>query len=361
MLALLILALLRDVAGMTFLDHDGNATRKLICSKSSPKDRTGWWFTGKSLQSFGQQSCNSTVCGEQCDPPASCHTEGEELDFKPRHGGIVACKNLTGTTSNQLPLFSKEEDCKDFDFFMVGRTQNTIKTKVYSKNIPKEEKNLSLSCQFELEESTVTFAVYWIKEAGGSTCLFSASNEDCHNSRVYSYDINCCVDAGIKGRRLKNSTALDTAGRTQSHEITITNVNSSDSGKYLCLVGVFRRPLVWMIVTNISVNVQEEAFAASGFRYVIVGLFLLVGIILILCWRKKSKGKPPEIHQRDQTEMEGDECSPYAISNRNNSGGYEAIYVLATHPGVKPNAADSKLDSGDNLQAIYALVDKKKP
>nr|XP_060611884.1 uncharacterized protein LOC132762717 [Anolis sagrei ordinatus] len=317
MFVLLLLALLRDAAGMTFLYHHENATQKLICSKSSDQDKTGWWFTNKSLQSFGQQSSNSISCERQCDPLVPCHTKGKGRDFRCRHGGIVACKNLMGNTSNHLPLFSREEDCRDFDFFIVSRTQNKIETKVYSINITQEEQNLSLPCKFELEKERNIFAVYWIKETDESTCLFSASNEVAsYNLRTFSYDINCCVDAGIKGRRLNNSTPLDVAGLNQSHEITIVNATSSDSGKYLCIVGVFKSHPVWMIVTNVSVNVQEEPLASSpGCKHVgeislgvIGGLFLLGGIILFLCWKKKSKGKTPEIHQRNQTEMDEDDC-----------------------------------------------------
>ncbi|KAH0619832.1 hypothetical protein JD844_014163 [Phrynosoma platyrhinos] len=314
------------------------------------------------------------------DKKDPCYTEGKELGFRSPNGGIVACKSLTDNeTLKQVPLFTDEEDCRNFDFFILA--QSKAEMKAHSTNAPLEksvsvgQNNFSLPCQFNLTKNTTTFAVYWIKESDRSTCLFSASNEGYYNHCNLSCDINCCVDAGIKDRRHLHPTGLDACHQKQSHEIMIDNITLSDSGIYLCIVTAFAAKQEWMIVTNISVKVEEDPLPSPVLKNVlelslgvIGGVFLLSMMIVFLCWKKKSRGKPLELHQRDQsaTEMEGDDCSPYAISSHNDIRGNEVIYSLAMSPGVNPTTDLSLLDHkpasgrqpGEDLQAIYAVVNK---
>ncbi|XP_042331287.1 uncharacterized protein LOC121934657 isoform X3 [Sceloporus undulatus] len=241
MFAVLILPFLRGITGATFFRHSDNSEQKLLCSVSSDQNKTGWWFGGTSLQQFGQPTDAYTSCGGTYNKTDPCYTEGKELVFKSPNGGSVACKSLADhETFNQVPLFTNEEDCKNFDFFIVAITQN--------KAAP-----------------------------------------------------------------------------------------------------VFR-------------NVLELSLGVIG------GLFLLSMIILFLCWKKKLRGKPLELHERDQsaTEMDGEDCSPYAISSRNDPRGNEVIYSLAMSPGVNPNTDLALLEHkpasgrqpGEDLQAIYAVVKK---
>ncbi|XP_042331286.1 uncharacterized protein LOC121934657 isoform X2 [Sceloporus undulatus] len=325
MFAVLILPFLRGITGATFFRHSDNSEQKLLCSVSSDQNKTGWWFGGTSLQQFGQPTDAYTSCGGTYNKTDPCYTEGKELVFKSPNGGSVACKSLADhETFNQVPLFTNEEDCKNFDFFIVAITQN---------------------------------------KAGG------------YNHHNLSYDTNCCVDAGIKDRRCFHHTTLDRDGQNQSHEITILNATLSDGGKYLCIVTAFASKQEWRIITNVSVTVEEDPLPPPVFRNVlelslgvIGGLFLLSMIILFLCWKKKLRGKPLELHERDQsaTEMDGEDCSPYAISSRNDPRGNEVIYSLAMSPGVNPNTDLALLEHkpasgrqpGEDLQAIYAVVKK---
>ncbi|XP_042331284.1 uncharacterized protein LOC121934657 isoform X1 [Sceloporus undulatus] len=382
MFAVLILPFLRGITGATFFRHSDNSEQKLLCSVSSDQNKTGWWFGGTSLQQFGQPTDAYTSCGGTYNKTDPCYTEGKELVFKSPNGGSVACKSLADhETFNQVPLFTNEEDCKNFDFFIVAITQNKAETKTPSTNAPLAkavslgQNNFSLACQFKLTQNTGTFSVYWIKEGDRSMCLFSASNEGGYNHHNLSYDTNCCVDAGIKDRRCFHHTTLDRDGQNQSHEITILNATLSDGGKYLCIVTAFASKQEWRIITNVSVTVEEDPLPPPVFRNVlelslgvIGGLFLLSMIILFLCWKKKLRGKPLELHERDQsaTEMDGEDCSPYAISSRNDPRGNEVIYSLAMSPGVNPNTDLALLEHkpasgrqpGEDLQAIYAVVKK---
>ncbi|XP_077774894.1 uncharacterized protein LOC114584903 isoform X4 [Podarcis muralis] len=124
--------------------------------------------------------------------------------------------------------------------------------------------------------------------------------------------------------------------------------------------------IVAIINNTVGSTFTKELQISLG---VVGGIVLISGIILFLCWKKKSKGKAYESQQRDQTttEMEED-CSPYAVSSRNDIDGNEVVYSLAMSPGVNPDSlysfpeskSDPGMQPGENVQAIYAVPKKER-
>ncbi|XP_054858876.1 uncharacterized protein LOC129345674 isoform X2 [Eublepharis macularius] len=241
----------------------------------------------------------------------------------------------------------------------------------------KEKGNFTLSCEVEIKHKSKTFALYWIKDTSPSACLLSASNEGNHGSNL-SFDVNCCVDPTVKERRDNHSVISD--DRKINHTLTIFNATSSDSGMYLCVVTAWEHKHVWKIAYNVSIEVENTYNMSINAENpttlsppstnalpislgVIGGVILICGIMWLLYWKKKSKGNPVERLGRNQAavEMEGDECSPYAVSSRNDIDRIEPVYSLVTAPrkGIS-SLPDGKPTSepGEKVHTVYAVVTK---
>uniref|UniRef100_A0ACB8E5C8 Uncharacterized protein n=2 Tax=Sphaerodactylus townsendi TaxID=933632 RepID=A0ACB8E5C8_9SAUR len=235
-----------------------------------------------------------------------------------------------------------------------------------------EKGNITLTCGLQIKHSSKVLTLYWIKETVPNLCLFSASSEGSHGSN-FSKDVNCCVDADIKKRR--TAPPVNFSGRWLNHSLTIINAIPSDSGKYLCVVTIWSNKHVWKIASNVSVEVQnstlsrESTTAYSLMKQlqislgVIVSVIPVCGAIWLLCWKKKAKGNPAAERPRSrmEIELEGDDCSPYAVSSRNDIDKDEALYsVVMKPPGHISTLSDSKPTSqpGEKLHTVYALVTK---
>ncbi|XP_061451159.1 uncharacterized protein LOC133369706 [Rhineura floridana] len=388
MIFVLLFPFLREITGATFFYHYESADHLLSClNTSANRDETRWWLGApwSSLQVFCPMHCdqsgnplNSTGQEDRCSSSPNCTQRNVSIAAFP-HGGIFACYTLSDNMSDTRPLFNFRDNCNNFNFFIVAIINSAAEEKI--KTIPvlpeesksvKEQYNFSLSCKFELDDSI--FALYWIKETNRTTCLSSVSNGDFFTTGDFSNDVNCCVDTKIKNWQVNNLTGP--AERHQSHELTVFNVTTSDTGVYFCLVVAFSQKHVWKVVNNVSVKVEKRNGIVPVFTNelqislgVIGGIALISGITLFLRWRKNSKGKPSELHQRDLTnaEME-DDCSPYAISSHNDICGNEVVYSLAMSPGVDPaplyclpdSKSASGMQPGENLQDIYAVVNKER-
>ncbi|KAM6426631.1 uncharacterized protein PHA67_004488 isoform 1-T1 [Liasis olivaceus] len=377
MISLLILLFLREVTGATFFRQYKGEHQIQTCNESAGESNTAWWFgQDNSLQKF-KWGCYSKV-GELCDD-----SDGEEYHNKFhldnfKNGGILACKTLTGlsTLKKKIPIFTSEEDCEEFNFFIVAIINSTAGGRIQNTRVQSEEKvsieekeDFNISCQFELEAKTSEFVVYWFKETEPTTCLFSVSNDGQHSLNNFDNDINCCIDPAFKERRINSSTTLGSEHQQQSHTVTITSSTVSDSGIYFCVVAAYITKYRWTIESRISVTVRQSSPQSSKLKLkislaVIAALFLVGGIILFLCWKKNAKGKSLECQQRDQTTVAPEDCSPYAVSSSKDLDGSITVYSLATSPGEAPSAACSLPEGspspgvrhGDDVQALYARV-----
>ncbi|XP_033023335.1 uncharacterized protein LOC117056794 isoform X2 [Lacerta agilis] len=344
MFFMLILLFLREISGATFINLYENENHWLSCSNTSADQKESRWWLGKdcsSLVQFQPMPCDpSSQCPSGKDPTSrylNCTQRNVSIAAFPG-GGIFACKALSGSNASDLhPLINKEDHCRNFNFFIVAIINNTAESNMQSNNlvVVEGEQNFSLPCEFDLTGAKDIFTLYWIKETFERRCLASVSNED----HSFSNNLNCCVGTKIKKRQVNNlSLPFD---RHQSHYLTIFNTTTSDTGVYFCLVAVYTNRHVWKIVNNVSVQVQKD----------------------------NSEGKAYESHQRDQTttEMEQD-CSPYAVSSRNDIDGNEVVYSLAMSPGVNPDGlyslpeskSDPGMQPGENVQAIYAVPKKER-
>ncbi|XP_025029686.1 uncharacterized protein LOC103062734 [Python bivittatus] len=377
MISLLILLFLREVTGATFFHQYESEHQIQIFNESAGESNTAWWFgQDNSLQRFEQSCCSKDGDLHDDFGCEECHNKFHLDNFQ--NGGMFACKTLTGlsTPKKETPVFTSEEDCEEFNFFIVAIINSTAEQSSKNTGVQSEEKvsneekeNFNLSCKFELGAKTSEFVVYWFKETEPTTCLFSVTNEGQHSLDNFDNDINCCIDPAFKERRINFSTTLDSEHRHQSHTVTITHSTASDSGIYFCVVAAYNKKYRWTIESRISVTIRQSSPLSSKIKLkislaVTAAMCLVVGIILFLCWKKNAKGKPLECQQRDQTTVAPEDCSPYAVSSHKDLDGSITVYSLATSPGEAPFAACSLPEGspspgvrhGDDVQALYARV-----
>nr|XP_020640518.1 uncharacterized protein LOC110074559 [Pogona vitticeps] len=341
-IAVMLLVFIRGIAGATFFLNYEAKNQTLICKASSHPGGTAWWFGDHSTQKFKMSKGAVSTCPTEQQGGDPCYTEGKELNSAFPHGQIVACKSHEKNKTSGPPIFTNKEDCREFDFFILAKMNRTEQKRLQVKG-----KNFSLPCEFQLQENVANFAVYWLKETDQTTCLHSVSNEDHHDIRSFSYNINCCVDANMENRTLSDSKIIDSEGRHQNHELTIVDVIPSDTGIYLCVLTMFAKPQNWRIVTNMSVEVEDPSSSTVlKVSLGIVGGVVLISGIGLLFYCKNRKATASEQHQRDYTiaEREVDDCTPYAICSRNVIDGNQAIYSLVMKPGVNSNIASSLPD-----------------
>lgn len=136
--------------------------------------------------------------------------------------------------------------------FSITEQNTSVESKALKPLTVEENKNFSLFCEFDMKPGR-TFTVYWLKDTDPSTCIFSATNEDSNIFSDLNFDLNCCINATVKRRRVHNS---DSQESHQRHDITIMNAILSDSGRYLCVVSTWDKGHKWKIVSNVSVEVQ---------------------------------------------------------------------------------------------------------
>ncbi|XP_019389009.1 PREDICTED: uncharacterized protein LOC109308965 isoform X3 [Crocodylus porosus] len=229
-------------------------------------------------------------------------------------------------------------------------------------------KNITLVCEFQMRKPGQISVMYWIRSTNRSECLFSVSFLP-----PLSYNTHCCVDEKIKNRVL-NNTVLDE--KKVENQLTILNVTDSDNGTYLCVVNAWSEGKhVWRVASKVYLQKRKKptpsfyympVYATTG---VIVGIIFIIGLACLISKKKiKLQGTPSAHHARDQgaTEMPGDECSPYAMSFRNDIQCNEMPYSLVTRSFEGPNGAStmtssstaSGIVSANEIHTVYVLANK---
>ncbi|XP_053127830.1 uncharacterized protein LOC128334745 [Hemicordylus capensis] len=386
MLFVVVLIFLKEATGDTFfIHHDGQGPKELVCKRATKaEDRIAWYAGTESMQTLNLMSCAQ---GGNILPPRSavqpvnsstnfdlhCKKKASIVSFST--GGVFACKSLRDNRMEYTyPLFSNSTHCSIYDFFIVAVPNRTAEEKIFEESSEPLRKSLSvdesdsftLDCRFQLNDSSLTFVVYWIKDTSPNTCLHSVANEGGYVTN-FSYDVNCCVDATIKERQEHHSSVN---GSQHWHNITIFNATSSDSGTYFCIVSAWSfGKHIWKTASELSVKVGNHKVPWLLITLGAIGGFVLIGgITWFFCWKKNSQGKSGKQDHRDPptVELEGDECTPYAVCSRNDIGGNEVLYSLAMSPGWQPDGAPSlqdgktgsKIQLGEDGQALYAVVNK---
>ncbi|XP_063302375.1 uncharacterized protein LOC134601806 [Pelobates fuscus] len=267
----------------------------------------------------------------------------------------------------------------------------------------KEDQNVTLGCEFN--SSSLSFALFWIAlypEADSKQCVSSVEVD----TEGYEYRINnLCNSTDNINRRFTNRNLSKVIDQNQRHHLKITNIKQSDSGRYLCIVQTWPSTdkQKWILVSNISLQVtkankptskpenllitdmsradctdrptttesseytnpkgpDESFFIAIG---AVAGIILFTGIILLIVWCIKSKGKKKktDMHRKsDAVELPENDCTPYAVSNRCDlMESPEVEYSLVRDPQQKSEEEYSEVDfkkETPESNTVYCVVNK---
>ncbi|ETE63489.1 hypothetical protein L345_10749, partial [Ophiophagus hannah] len=284
------------------------------CNASFGQGDTAWWAgqDKSSLQKFERW------CGYQNESssPSSSKNKDENcpnnLSLSNFHrGGIFACKTHP-ISKNENPVFTSKDNCMNFNFFVVAIVKSPTEQRsenIHRKaNISIEEKqNFILSCEFELQNNTTVFAVYWFKETTPSKCLFSASNEDSYTLFNVSYDINCCIDDAFRDRRINSTTISRAEPRNQAYVVTITNSTTADNGDYICVVAAYNQGYTIKLWPQDQPSSHRGSLASDGWD----------NFVLVLQEKSKRKatGKSTkEVQAGEAISREDKGCQNWALS-----------------------------------------------
>ncbi|XP_035191649.1 uncharacterized protein LOC118172082 [Oxyura jamaicensis] len=369
---LTIMSFLGEITGETFFRRQEHENLALQCNQQAAKGKAeiAWYIADSNLQQFKLINCSSKESTFSCGKkggPSGCSDTLQVAHISPE-GGLFACGAVpSDRTPATCPLFHNVSHCKHYNFFLTQTTSSTQVSESESlDSVPETTKsslvfedNITLSCEFETTCSGECFALYWIRAAKTSECIFSLANE-AGTSRL-TYNEHCCIDEDIRGRLLNNT---DFSSTDKKSNVTILNATSSDSGEYLCIVTIWTNGKhVWRVANNLSVEVRKDKatyiqwYIASG---AIAGIiFLCVVTWLTYLKTAKSKGKNSSTEFTRNYDVVGspeDECSPYATSCVNDMQRSEHLYCHVTGTYAKVSATDNNMASGTGLEADIHTV-----
>ncbi|XP_076148043.1 uncharacterized protein LOC143132420 isoform X4 [Alosa pseudoharengus] len=189
-------------------------------------------------------------------------------------------------------------------------------------------KSVNLTCIFTTKGhySNQPFVVYWIKTgAESSTCVYSYQMDVYHGA---GFD-HCSIDKDLLLRR--SNTSHPSLTDTNTHNLIISNATHSDSGQYVCVLQVDKNQQHWSVITNTTVTVGDTVKPGIYVAGVVVPIILIVVVIILL--RRRSAGtKAPQTvifqsYQHGEAEDNDDECSPYAVSQREQEPMYSLVQL----------------------------------
>ncbi|XP_041931168.1 uncharacterized protein LOC121694860 isoform X2 [Alosa sapidissima] len=208
--------------------------------------------------------------------------------------------------------------------------------------------SVNLTCIFTTKGnySNKAFVVYWIKTgAESSTCVYSFHFDSDYNA---GFDGHCSIDKDLLLRR-SNATKPSLTD-TNTHNLMISNATHSDSGQYVCALRVNKNQQHWTIITNTTVTVGDPVKpdvyieanpTTTGITTVefnpiymtgVVVPIILIAVVIILLRRRSAGTKAPQTvifqsYQHGEAEDDNDDCSPYAVSQREQEPMYSLIQL----------------------------------
>ncbi|XP_076148040.1 uncharacterized protein LOC143132420 isoform X2 [Alosa pseudoharengus] len=208
-------------------------------------------------------------------------------------------------------------------------------------------KSVNLTCIFTTKGhySNQPFVVYWIKTgAESSTCVYSYQMDVYHGA---GFD-HCSIDKDLLLRR--SNTSHPSLTDTNTHNLIISNATHSDSGQYVCVLQVDKNQQHWSVITNTTVTVGdtvkpdvyiEANLTTTGITTVefipiymagVVVPIILIAVVIILLRRRSAGTKATQTvifqsYQHGEAEDNDDECSPYAVSQREQEPMYSLVQL----------------------------------
>ncbi|CAH2273793.1 PREDICTED: uncharacterized protein LOC100492795 [Pelobates cultripes] len=343
-----------DVTSLyTVIDHE-KGNRTIIFQEN--RDTT--------IQCSLSDGLNEPITWYEYGRKASYFTLLEKPEIKKRslHEGIFKCgHNANAVITNT-----------DRVFIIIPPLKDSTNVTLNSTTI-KEDQNVTLGCEFN--SSSQSFVLFWIAlypEAASIRCVSSVEVD----TAVYKYRINnLCNPTDNINRLFTNRDLSKVIDQNQRHHLKITNIKPSDSGRYLCIVQTWPSTdkQRWILVSNFSLHVTEEDkqtskpggpdksfFIAIG---AVAGKIIFTGIILLIVWCIKSKGKKKktDIHRKsDAVELPENDCTPYAVSNRYDlMESPEVEYSLVRDPQQKSKEEFSEVDfkkETPESNTVYSVV-----
>ncbi|XP_048088159.1 uncharacterized protein LOC125286891 isoform X2 [Alosa alosa] len=188
--------------------------------------------------------------------------------------------------------------------------------------------SVNLTCIFTTKGnySNQPFVVYWIKTgAESSTCVYSFHFDSDYKA---GFDGHCSIDKDLLLRR--SNTSKPSLTDTNTHNLMISSAAHSDSGQYVCALQVNKNQQHWRVITNTTVTVGDPVKPGIYVAGVVVPI-ILIAVVIILLRRRSAGTKAPQtvIFQSDQhgEAEDDDECSPYAVSQREQEPMYSLIQL----------------------------------
>ncbi|XP_053573511.1 uncharacterized protein LOC128663281 isoform X2 [Bombina bombina] len=266
------------------------------------------------------------------------------------HTGVFACKTENNCSSKNM----YDKPCDLHYMFITQSKTDDYKDINTSTIMLNENQTVTLSCEFNRSNSK--FVQFWISDNSnyGRQCLYSVALDE-----SYNIDINkhCCVSKTIQERInvWNGSLFID---EVQKHYLNLTNVTASDSGRYLCFI-IYQKKMT--LVSNITLQVHETNGATPmPDLYIILGTVggVFIGIMFLVvyfvCVKGKKKGK--KYSDSDATELQGDECIPYAISERRDlEDNLDSMYY-AVIPSPEKEQAGEKCPKESEVCMFYSVV-----
>ncbi|XP_048088162.1 uncharacterized protein LOC125286891 isoform X5 [Alosa alosa] len=128
----------------------------------------------------------------------------------------------------------------------------------------------------------------------------------------------------------RSNTSKPSLTDTNTHNLMISSAAHSDSGQYVCALQVNKNQQHWRVITNTTVTVGDPVKPGIYVAGVVVPI-ILIAVVIILLRRRSAGTKAPQtvIFQSDQhgEAEDDDECSPYAVSQREQEPMYSLIQL----------------------------------
>ncbi|XP_062380616.1 uncharacterized protein LOC134068846 [Sardina pilchardus] len=302
--------------------------------------------------------------------------------------GLFAC--LHHTNSNSCFIYQFKPSAHHKESFIVAQEEpDMVSDPVKESSVHVSAGgSINLTCIFTTNGSysNQPFVVYWIKTAAeSSTCVYSNHFTAFDDA---GFDAHCDIDKDLLLRRFNTSKPSQT---TNTHNLMISNATHSDSGQYVCALQVNKNNQQhWRVITNTTVTVgdpvkpdvyTEANLTTTGITTVehstqsanqtvatpvdssagvyvagIVVPIILIVVVIILLKRRSAGTKDPhtvisQSNQHGEEEDGDDDCSPYAVSQREQEPMYSVVQLPEQKTDRSPYEASQR-----EQEVTYSVV-----
>ncbi|KAL2077143.1 hypothetical protein ACEWY4_026647 [Coilia grayii] len=333
-------------------------------------------------------SGNNTIPVDSCKEIKQINSSSCQIRVKK---GFYACVEVNKSGSPFIYPFRPSAD--HVESFVVAQAQPDM---VSGRVIESSERvavgeTINLTCTFTTlkKYSNQAFVVYWIKGGGNSsTCMYSYGLDAGAESNNHGFDTNFPTDKKLLFRM--SNTTQPSSSNISIHNLNISNATYSDHGLYQCALQMDQD---WTIITKTTVIITNQesgktdilnniTSTAAGTTHiktsnttdadsghagfdptyligVLIPVILVIIVIVVLRWR--TKVPQTTITQRNVSEedTDNDDCSPYAVSQREGEPAYSLIQRPKQKTDVMANGEEglTSVPTGDErimrMNSIY--------